>query len=208
MLTINDCHILGVWEPIEWREFTRYFSGFPITSFDQQVIIYHKKEFSIKNWKDVWSGMSIFLCREVISIADEIPSFFPLCKEFGQFIIRDDIIHSVQVHIPLTGERMWKEDEYAHVVSELWKLGYIIVQTLIQTKEYPQIQWSITDPVLIREWFYKMIETKERKDKIPDILPAERREKIVGELTNWLEEQEYNTEMLDSYDIALIASDA
>lgn len=81
MLTVNSQSVLASGLPIEGREFTRYFSEFPVTSLDQQVITYHKKNVHIKNWKDVGSGVDVFICREKISLED-MQDIAAICEKF------------------------------------------------------------------------------------------------------------------------------
>lgn len=119
MVTINNHGLLAIGMPIEGREFTRYFSGFPITMPDQEVICYHKKQIVVKHRKDIGSGMEVFMRRGNVlqSLALEgekssfdndvkMSTFIKMCTEYGQLMIRRNKVQCMQVHIPLTGERM------------------------------------------------------------------------------------------------------
>lgn len=223
MLTLNDRNILACWMPIDGREFTRYFSGFPITSLDQEVICYHKKNFHVRNWKDVGSGMEVFLCREKLEDLNlgklnetysdwdfymfAFAPFLEMCRQHGQLMIRDNVIHGMQVHVPLTGELMGKEDIYTKIVHAFWAKGYVIVQTIMQTKDFPLIQWSITDPTLLA-YLVKNIENSQTTDIVPTIGSADRREQILQDLVNRSEQNEHKTDLLDEYDVMPIRCDS
>ena len=73
-----------------------------------------------------------------------------LCKERGQLMIRDDLIYGIQLHVPLTSEFMGKEDYFTGLVKALWAKRYIIAQTIMNAKDYPFVQRSITDPALLK----------------------------------------------------------
>lgn len=207
MLTLNSNNIVSLGMPVEWREFTRYFSGFPLSSLDQEVVCYHKKQMGKKQWKDIGSRQIVFLCREKEDLRSDHEAFFVLCSQEWQLMIRDGVIQGMQVHIPLTGERMGKEENYAQMVRDLWNQHYIVVQTIIQTKDFPLIQWSITDPALLQQIVQQSDMGKEKKNDI-HIGAVDRRNMTIEMLTNWCEENGYKTDILDDYDIALIECDA
>ena len=68
MLTLDTNNIISIW-PIttDWKQFTRSFFGYPIISFDHTVLVYHKKEITQKQWKDIGAGQSVFMVRSVIA---------------------------------------------------------------------------------------------------------------------------------------------
>lgn len=209
MLTLNDRNILACWMPIDGREFTRYFSGFPITSLDQEVICYHKKQIIKKNWKDVWSGVEIFMCRPKDFPLERYPlNFFNYAVDHGKLLIRNDEIAGCQVSIPMTGTFMWKEQEFTTMVTDLWAQWYIVNQSLIQTKDFPLIQWSITDPRLLETIVGHFKEIEKGKDLSTIITQLDRRDKVVAELIDWCWEQDLKGVDFDEYDIALIQCDS
>lgn len=190
MLTVNSQGILSTGLPLDGREFTRYFSEFPVTSLDQQVIVYHKKNVHIKNWKDIGSGVDVFICREKISLED-LQDVANICQKFGQLMVRDEIIYGIQLHVPLTSDYLGKEDYFTQLVHDLWVKRYIIVQTIMDAKEYPFVQWSITDPALLEVLipFMKGIENEDQTAIVSSILASERRAEIVEHLVQRCEEQ-------------------
>ncbi|MBP6910933.1 hypothetical protein KBC03_05080 [Patescibacteria group bacterium] len=134
--------------------------------------------------------MEVFLCRRKMT-KEELPAqFLTICNTYGQLMIRDEAIYGMQVHVPLTAERMGTENEYSQIVQDLRQAGYIVVQSLIQTKDFPLIQWSITDPTLLAMIVeeVKQIENTPKTDIVQTIAATERRDSIVAELTNRSEE--------------------
>ena len=111
----------------------------------------HKKHIEVKNWKDVGSGLEVFLCRTPLDseAVDIFPDFLAVSLTYGQPMIRNDVMSGIQVHVPLTSEFLGKEDYFTSMVLALWKRGYIVVQSIIQTKDFPLVQRSITDPALL-----------------------------------------------------------
>lgn len=212
MLTLTSANIVSLGTPVEGREFTRYFSGFAITALDQEVLCLHKKQIELKRWKDVGSGVELFLCRTALDTEplDTMAEFLAVCMTHGQLMIRNNILQWVQVHVPLTSQFLGKEDYFTQIVLALWQRGYIVVQSIIQTKEFPLIQWSITDPALLLQIneHSKHIENSLGTYIVPNIASEDRRDRTVEQLTNWCEENGYKTTMLDGYDIALIKCDS
>lgn len=211
MLLVNTDRVLATGLPIEWREFTRYFAGFGINKLDQEVVCYHKKHVQSKNWKDIWSGQEIFVCRDEIQWDDdEMVTLVDLCNKFGQLIVRDNVIYGLQVHIPLTSEFLGKEDYFTEIVDAWWQKKYLIVQTILQTKDYPLVQWSITDPGLLVSIvaMMKKIEKTEGTAIVEPIASLVRRDEIVAQLVEWSHEQWYDASLLDEYDVALIKCDS
>ena|GEM_PF-5814806 len=181
-----------------------------MTSLDHEVVVYHKKQFGKKNRKEVGSGVELFLCREKIHLADAAQEFLSLCAAYGQLMVRDEMIAGMQVHIPLTGERMAKEHEYTAIVHELRKMGYVVVQSIVQTKEYPLVQRSITDPTLVASLIAdsNAIENTSETATLQPIISAERRNKVIAELIDWCEENDYKTDIFDDYDIIPLRCDS
>lgn len=208
MLTINDQHIAAVWLPIDGREYTRYFSDFPITQLDQQVVIYHKKAIRLKNWKDVGAWVDVFICREKITL-DDLQDVAKLCVEHWQLMIRDEVIYGIQLHVPLTSAFLGKEDYFTELVNALWTKRYIIAQTIMHAKEYPFVQRSITDPALldILVPHMKQIENQSWTDIVPNILAVQRRAEVIAQLFSRLEQEGYDASLLDAYDISLMRCD-
>ncbi len=206
MISVNEQRILAVSMPIEWREFTRYFSGFPITSLDQHVVCLHKKQIAQRNWKEIWAGMEIFLCRDKEMPEELQNELLGITSDYAKPLLRGEIIQWFQVHVPLTGEFLGKEEEFTKIVSDFRSRGYVIVQSIIQTKDFPLIQWSITDPSLV-ELLAKQIENSAESPIVQTIGPKERRDSIVTQLVDWLEENGYDASLCEQYDIAVITCD-
>ena len=209
MLQLSPTQLIATNDTIESKEYTRYFSWFPLTSADQEIVCYHKKKITIKNRKDVGSGLEVFYCRERLEglVSDE---FFAICEKYGSILIRHDVIDGMQVHIPLTGEFMGKEDMFTDMVQALWEKSYIVVQTIIQTKEFPLIQRSITDPTLV-ETIVSRLKGVEKGDElsiVESIAPVQRRAKILAEFFAWCEENNHDTTLFEQYDIAVLRCDS
>lgn len=64
MLLVDTNNILSIW-PIttNWKEYVRSFFWYPISAFDHTVLVYHKKEITQKQWKDVGAGQSVLMIR-------------------------------------------------------------------------------------------------------------------------------------------------
>lgn len=161
-----------------------------MTSLDQELIAYHKKTIQSKHWKDIGSGQEVFLCRKKIEDKD-LEHIREICVKYGQLMLRGDAIHGIQVHVPLTSDYLGKEDYFTGLVNELRGQGYVIVQSIVQTKDYPLVQWSITDPALLQTLvsMMKEIENTEGTDIVQNIVAIDRRDNILAELVNRCEQQ-------------------
>lgn len=116
----------------------------------------------------------------------------------------------MQVHIPLTADFLGKEDYFTNMVTDLWEKGYVVVESLIQTKDFPLTQRSITDPAIL-ETLVSSSKPVEKSDDLPivqDIASLQRREKIVAELVEWCGLQGYDASMMEAYDILVFACDS
>lgn len=208
MLIVNSQHILAVWLPIEWREFARYFSWFPVASLDQEIVCYHKKKIITKRWKDIGSWVEIFLCRQKNNDIFS-PEVKELLTNHTQLLIRDGAVHAAQMHVPLTGEYMGKEEYFTRIVSDIRNQWYVVVQSIVQTKDFPLIQRSITDPTLLETLvsFLKDVEKEQEFPIVQSIASVQRREEILQQLTEWCGEHGLDASIMEEYDIALLACD-
>lgn len=209
MLIVTSHNLIGLWAPAEGKEFTRYFSWFPLTALDQEVLCYHKKKIVTKRWKDIGSGVEIFLCRQkkedIIS-----PEMIDICQKYGEILIRDEIITGMQVHIPLTGEFLGKESYFTDMVSALWNQWYVVVQSIIQTKNFPLIQWSITDPTLLETLVSSLKQVEKTADLpiVQSISTVERRKHIFAAFEEWASSQWFDANLLDEYDVIVLSCDS
>lgn len=80
----------------------------------------------------------------------------------------------------------------------------------MDAKEYPFVQWSITDPALLEILIpqMKQIENEDKTAIVSSILASERRAEIVNQLVNRCEEQGYDASLLDEYDVSLMRCDS
>lgn len=208
MLIVTPHNLIGLGLPVEGKEFTRYFSWFPLTAFDQEVICYHKKNIVTKRWKDIGSGVEIFLCRQ--KKEDTIsPEMLDLCIRYGEVLVRDDVVTGIQVHIPLTGEFLGKEGYFSDMVADLWKEGFVVVQSVIQTKNFPLIQWSITDPTLLETLVSSLKQVEKPADLsiVQSIATVERRKQIFVAFEEWATSQGFDANLLDEYDVVVLSCD-
>lgn len=209
MLYLSQTELIASSGSVDGKEFTRYFSGFPLTSLDQEMVCYHKKNIVVKCWKDIGSGIEIFRCRQHDEniVSSEL---IALCKEYGTLLIRNGVVDGLQVHIPLTGKFIWQEDYFNDIVSTLWQKGYVIVQTVIQTREFPLIQWSITDPTILETLVshLKDVETDGVLPIIKSIATVERRKFVLWQFFAWCEEHNHDASLFETYDIMPLRCDS
>ena len=64
MLMLSSTELIAKDASAPWKEFTRYFSGFPLISLDQEIVCFHKKKITTKCWKDIGSSIEVFRCRK------------------------------------------------------------------------------------------------------------------------------------------------
>lgn len=116
----------------------------------------------------------------------------------------------MQVHVPLTSQWLGKEDYFTNITNALWKRGYVVVQSIIQTKDFPLVQRSITDPDLLLQIneHSKHIENSLGTYIVPNIAPVDRRDGIAQQLIDWCEENGHKTTLLDGFSIGIIKCDS
>ncbi len=132
-----------------------------------------------------------------------------LCIRYGEVLVRDDVVTGIQVHIPLTGAFLGKEGYFSDMVADLWKEGFVVVQSVIQTKNFPLIQWSITDPTLLETLVSSLKQVEKPADLsiVQSIATVERRKQIFVAFEEWATSQGFDANLLDEYDVVVLSCD-
>lgn len=75
----------------------------------------------MKRWKDIGSGVEVFLCRKKEKAKIMSAEMLEIVATYGEFLVRNGVVSGIKAHIPLTSKFLGKEDYFTDMVAILRK---------------------------------------------------------------------------------------